>query len=559
MYTIQLCRLSGRLRRQASSHIWIAARQLDQRRLQGRHGSKLPRHRSSVAPKLCRYLWLSQASSHIDRIPILPLQRGAGVADEQVLKVCQGVPDAASESTETLELTGVQINGLGQLCTALPGRFSDQIFRVFQRLNLEGVPTVESIRYKDLLINFTSNFTYYGNNRTGESGHFGDAAFTLYRPRVTPALAEYSILGDVLEPNFTDIHGLKVVPIVADAQGSTGTALKPPTGFTWVWEIQRAELTLSIWRPQPPPGYVCMGLVCSNSLRAPDIGTVKCIRADLVTEARINQEVWNDRGTHAGTNFSAWSISPPSPMPAEVFFSTGTFIGHDHYQAPSPVTPTYALRTHLSIEPPTEPSHAPVLHNYAHPTALTSDTATYTTLLPWFVISDPDLTQDQQFLQSPQYKLETTETYKLVRHAYNNTGDIQRYSLMFQSSTSTSTTQTETDIKTAEALAEATFAGYFKTSVKVGSSISQSNAITQGWTTTKSSTVWCTLGAYKAVAVYLISYTYRLLRADKQEVGKSLTRQPNNSLYWTEYPPAPKSVTISTTAEPQDPAFLLHE
>ena len=49
-------RLSGRLRRQASSHIWIAVRQLEQHRLSGRHGSKLPRHRFSVAPKLCRYL-----------------------------------------------------------------------------------------------------------------------------------------------------------------------------------------------------------------------------------------------------------------------------------------------------------------------------------------------------------------------------------------------------------------------------------------------------------------------------------------------------------------------
>lgn len=418
---------------------------------------------------------------------------------------------------------------------------------------------MESIRYKDLLINFTSNFTYYGNNRTGESEHFGDAAFTLYRPRVTPALSEYSILGDVLEPNFTDIHGLKVVPIVADAQGSTGTALKPPTDFTWVWEIQRPELTLSIWRPQPPPGYVSMGLVCSNSLRAPDIGTVKCIRADLVIEARLNQEVWNDRGTHAGTNFSAWSISPPSPMPAEVFFSTGTFIGQGHYQAPSPVTPTYALRTHLCIEPPSEPSHVPVLHNYAQPTALTSDSATYTTLLPWFVISDPDLTPDQQFLQSPQYELKTTETYKLVRHAHNNTGDVQRYNWTFQSSESASTTQTETGTTGGEVSAEATFAGFFKTTIKSTVSVSQSNAITQGWATSKSSTVWCTLGAYKAVAVYLISYTYQLLRADKKQVGKSYTRQPNNSLYWAEYPPAPKAVTIVQATEPQDPAFVQHE
>ena len=55
-------RLVGRLRsdaatRQARSHIWISERQMDMRRLSGRHGSKLPRHRFSVAPKLCGYLY----------------------------------------------------------------------------------------------------------------------------------------------------------------------------------------------------------------------------------------------------------------------------------------------------------------------------------------------------------------------------------------------------------------------------------------------------------------------------------------------------------------------
>ena len=50
------CRLPGRHRRQASSHIWIAGHQLCQRRLPGRHGSKLPRHRCSVVLKLGGYL-----------------------------------------------------------------------------------------------------------------------------------------------------------------------------------------------------------------------------------------------------------------------------------------------------------------------------------------------------------------------------------------------------------------------------------------------------------------------------------------------------------------------
>ncbi|WP_248749103.1 Vps62-related protein [Pseudomonas sp. MWU15-20650] len=346
---------------------------------------------------------------------------------------------------------------------------------------------------------------------------------------------------------------------MADAQGPTGTALKPPTDFTWVWEIQRPELTLSIWRPQPPPGYVSMGLVCSNSPRAPDIATVKCVRQDLVIQAQVNKEVWNDRGTHASTNFSAWSISPPSPLPAEVFFSTGTFIGHDQYAAPSSVNNTYALRTHLSIQAPPEPSHAPVLQSYAQPSDHERTTATYTTFLPWFVISDPTLTPDQQFIRSPQYQLQRTEDYKLVRHAYNNTGDIQRYNWTIQSSKSASSTQTKTDTTGGELSVEATFATFFKSTAKSNFSVSQSNSITQGWTTSKTFTVWCTLGAYKAVAVYVISYTYRLLRANGDEVGKGLTHQSNNSLYWTQYPPAPKAVNIVETAQSQDAAFVQHE
>lgn len=411
--------------------------------------------------------------------------------------------------------------------------------------------TLDPIRYKDLLINFTHNFSYYGNNRTGnsENEHFGDKPITFYRPRVPPELAEYSILGDVLEPNFRDIHGLKVVPVVADAQGPTGTALKPPIDFTWVWQLDRPELTLSIWRPVAPPGYVSMGLVCNNSLRPPSNAAVKCVRKDLVIQARIDEEVWNDRGTQAGTNFSAWKIAPPSPLPAEVFFCTGTSIGHNQYSMPSSVTRAFALRTHLPIQAPVAPSHAPVLTGYARPSDFERNNATYTMVLPWFVITDPVLTPDQQFIQSPQYHLQRTENYVLVRHAHNNTGDVQRYNWAIHSSESTSSTQTNSTTAGIELSVEAGFAGLFKTAAKSNFSISQSNAITQGWTTSKTFTVWCTLGAYKAVGVFLISYAYRLLRTDGSEVGEGLTLQPHNSLYWAEYPSAPGSATVVETAE----------
>ncbi len=44
MYTIQLCRLSGRLREQARSHIWIVGCQVDRRRLGGRHRRQARSH-----------------------------------------------------------------------------------------------------------------------------------------------------------------------------------------------------------------------------------------------------------------------------------------------------------------------------------------------------------------------------------------------------------------------------------------------------------------------------------------------------------------------------------
>ncbi len=72
-------RLSGRHRRQASSHIWTEERQVDRGRLSVRHGSKLPHHRSSVAPKLCRYLCCDSGLSAYISIPAVTATYGSAL------------------------------------------------------------------------------------------------------------------------------------------------------------------------------------------------------------------------------------------------------------------------------------------------------------------------------------------------------------------------------------------------------------------------------------------------------------------------------------------------
>jgi hypothetical protein len=85
----------------------------------------------------------------------------------------------------------------------------------------------------------------------------------------------------------------------------------PPVSYRKVWssEGSGSKRPFSSWLPVPPDGYKCVGDVGSVSLtEPPSLDAVRCVPASCVIETELADEIWEDRGSGALENFSAWRV-----------------------------------------------------------------------------------------------------------------------------------------------------------------------------------------------------------------------------------------------------------
>lgn len=85
----------------------------------------------------------------------------------------------------------------------------------------------------------------------------------------------------------------------------------PPVSYRRVWssEGSGSKKPFSSWMPVPPDGYKCVGDVGSESLtEPPSLDAVRCVPASCVIETELGEEIWEDRGSGAVENFSAWRV-----------------------------------------------------------------------------------------------------------------------------------------------------------------------------------------------------------------------------------------------------------
>lgn len=394
--------------------------------------------------------------------------------------------------------------------------------------------------YKDLKIHFTSTFLQYWHDIKFPNTQ-ADTGVSLWRPDTPHGINDHFALGDYLGLGAADFNGTQVAPVVADLNGPTGSALRPPEDYEHLWSHPSG---CSIWRPVPPPGYASLGCLAGNGLQKPVSRRIRCVREDLVIRSRAGEQVWHDRNSGALTDFSAWSISPPDPIPSELFFSPGTFIGTHAYTRPSPSLKTYSLRTQLTTRSPLS-STVPLLKSHARPPVTHQNKHPHITELPWLAINDPELSPVQQVAQSPIYYLERTDRYVLIEHAYNDTSQTQRLTWTTTYTEQLSTTDTKTESVKLETGVSVTVMGVFNSSLKMENTFLNTQSLTRGQSTSKSSTVSCTLGAHTSVAVYYLSSHYRLLRTNGSQVLGAFTQTNEKSLFWSEYPPGnPGAVDI---------------
>ena len=393
--------------------------------------------------------------------------------------------------------------------------------------------------YKDIVIGFTSTFKLMWNDQGSGSKRNG----AYWRPILPPEMKDFHVLGDLGRDDYSDVNGKTPVAVVKDAKGSSGTALRPPTKFQRVWTDSGsgAKRDGAMWRPIPPDGYVALGLICTNG-STPSTDDISCLRSDLVVAAYPDGLIWDDTGTGAKSDFGSWGIEAPAAPAGEAFFTAGTFIGVASHTKPTKDPNSYVLRLLIPQETPNNPTPpAPVLQGFSKPSPFEKDTVTYSSILPWFSVSDPNLTPVTQLVKSPQYRLDRVDRYKLIGFGYNTTSTSQEFTWSFSKGTSGSDSKTFSETTGIEFGLEwgSGPLGAGKASVKLSQSFTHTESTTKGWNESETKTVKAVVPDGKAVAVYSIQSSYQLFRADGTEVSTKVVYDSSDNLYWTEFPPKP--------------------
>jgi hypothetical protein len=358
-------------------------------------------------------------------------------------------------------------------------------------------------------------------------------------------LPGYFPLGDLAVASNTNINGLRVAAVVREsglpsADSSKGNALSRPNDFERVWtdEGSGAKTDTSIWRPIPPAGYVALGLVCSNDLTKPSLNAVRCVRADLVIASNVGDLIWNDEGSRAKKNFSAWSIEPPTAAAGEIYFAPGTFFGvQSHIKPAIPVA--YSLRMQIPLEVRPAPEE-PKLSGYESPSTEEQTKVTQVAKLPFFAVQDTMHFIDQ-LRTSPIYRLERTDQYVLVGHGNNTSSKampIKWTALRAQNTTKTQVFKrlTSIDVENAWSIKLHGNAQALNFSASLDKHFTHTETSSWGWRDTHPQKVIAIAGKNKAVAVYQLQSTYQLLREDNTPVAIDIEYSDDESLLLTEFP-----------------------
>lgn len=408
--------------------------------------------------------------------------------------------------------------------------------------DIGALPTrqMESIKLDNLLINFTTEF-----HRVLDTKSLGSNAAGFWRPTPAPdVLPGYFSLGDLAVSGDANINGARAAAVVCESGSRSvdsikGNALSRPDDFERVWTDSGSGATTdaSIWRPIPPAGYVALGLVCSNDPGKPSPNAVRCVRADLVIAATVSDLIWNDKGSGARQNFSAWDIDPPTAAAGEIYFAPGTFFGVQSHTKPA--TPlAYALRMQIPLQANSAPE-APVLSGYGMP-SVEAAKVTQVVKLPWFAVKD-NMRPIEQLRTSAHYRLERTDQWVLVGHGHN-TSDKAR-SIKWTAHRAQDTTRSQVFNRLTSIEVESAWPIMFpgdvraiKFSANLNKHFTHTETSSGGWSNSPPLEVLAMAAKNKAVAVYQTQSSYKLLREDNTPVAISIEYTDDESLHLTEYP-----------------------
>jgi hypothetical protein len=116
-------------------------------------------------------------------------------------------------------------------------------------------------------------------------------------------------------------------------------ALVAPVDYTKVWGYNGSDSVGygSFWKPVPPTGYVCLGMVVVKGDVKPGPDAIRCVRKDLTVPALASKWIWDAYGSGSTQIFCSWTVLPN--IDDAIYFDV--FTAHNVYEKPA--YPLYAL------------------------------------------------------------------------------------------------------------------------------------------------------------------------------------------------------------------------
>ena len=104
-------------------------------------------------------------------------------------------------------------------------------------------------------------------------------------------------------------------------------ALAQPLDYNLVWTDagSGADLNGSVWKPIPPFGYVCLGMVAQLGYGKPGLDEIRCVREDLAIPGKINGMTWHTIGSPVDYPLGVWRVVPA----LDEAIYTGGFTAYD--------------------------------------------------------------------------------------------------------------------------------------------------------------------------------------------------------------------------------------
>jgi hypothetical protein len=264
----------------------------------------------------------------------LPNAIGWNRTDATVSFACS---DAASGIASCPDPVMVTDEGAGQVIegTAVDRVGLSSVARV--TINLDKTPpdlavsSDQKFENPALEVLYVDDFQPVWNDRG--SGADYDGAF--YRPVAPPG---YSVIGFYGQGNYNAPDG--VVAVVKELEPG---ALAEPEGYELIWKDSGsgADRDGAFWRPIPPAGYTCLGVVVTGyclgcGYAPPAADQIQCVRSDLVAPSTAWMSIWIDVGSDADRDLGTWITAPSSGNGVHLGLMTARGYGRgDGYAPPS--------------------------------------------------------------------------------------------------------------------------------------------------------------------------------------------------------------------------------